>query len=700
MKKILSFAAMMLLVTASASAYSFKSGNLCYNIVSGTNTVRVTYEKWATPSYNNLSGAITVPQTVKNGGKTYTVVGLETNTFSGCPITSVSLPPTVNSIGSSAFDQCSSLTSVNIPDGVTVIREYCFNCCRSLKSIVIPNSVTKLEDFAFRYCDLLESVTMSDNVTSFGMDAFLSCISLRSIRIPAVTTNIGQTAFSSPSLEEIITEIQDPSKVSINYWAFMTTNKETCRLIVPQGKIEAYRNADVWNQFVNIIDSQYPDPNPNPTWNRYDANGVGYAFEFGGNGFSSTEGASSLCDNDASTRFIGRPAGCWCVIQASKEVAVSEYTLVTANESRQNYGLVPRSWRLQGSNDFENWTDIDVRKDYPMPFMDQTEVVIPVKSTKKYRYFRFMVDSGSAGDVQLSEVWINKQNHVWRAGEKVDPGCGKEGMQIYQCPDCHAYKYELIEPTGYHNFYSGVCAGCGIEFGQERLIYNAQDLTHYVKALHQYRGSDQTWPSAPEGWNNVSFNDQEWIDLPLPTASPNHSQGPFESLHYNSNWYGEYNSYLMRFPVYLSRITNGAEFTFRYVHDDNMKVYVNGQEVINLEGWSSTPSGCTWASCSSTSTIPASAFKVGKNIVAVYMQQNYGGSYFDCELTASGVTVGSAQQGDVNGDGKVNVSDVSALINMIMGITAMDQSAADVNGDGRVNVSDVSALINIILGIQ
>lgn len=56
--------------------------------------------------------------------------------------------------------------------------------------------------------------------------------------------------------------------------------------------------------------------------------------------------------------------------------------------------------------------------------------------------------------------------------------------------------------------------------------------------------------------------------------------------------------------------------------------------------------------------------------------------------------------GDVNGDGRVNVSDVSALINMILGITPMDQTTGDVNGDGRVNVSDVSALINIILGIQ
>ncbi len=53
--------------------------------------------------------------------------------------------------------------------------------------------------------------------------------------------------------------------------------------------------------------------------------------------------------------------------------------------------------------------------------------------------------------------------------------------------------------------------------------------------------------------------------------------------------------------------------------------------------------------------------------------------------------------GDVNGDGRINVSDVAALINMILGLETMNQSSADVNGDGKVNVSDVSALINIIL---
>ena len=56
-------------------------------------------------------------------------------------------------------------------------------------------------------------------------------------------------------------------------------------------------------------------------------------------------------------------------------------------------------------------------------------------------------------------------------------------------------------------------------------------------------------------------------------------------------------------------------------------------------------------------------------------------------------------QGDVDRNGKVNVSDVTALINMILGVTTMDMEAADVDGNGKVNVSDVTALINIILGI-
>lgn len=55
--------------------------------------------------------------------------------------------------------------------------------------------------------------------------------------------------------------------------------------------------------------------------------------------------------------------------------------------------------------------------------------------------------------------------------------------------------------------------------------------------------------------------------------------------------------------------------------------------------------------------------------------------------------------GDVNNDGKVDVSDVTELVNMILGIIETNVSCADIDGNGDVNVSDVTALVNIILNM-
>jgi len=55
------------------------------------------------------------------------------------------------------------------------------------------------------------------------------------------------------------------------------------------------------------------------------------------------------------------------------------------------------------------------------------------------------------------------------------------------------------------------------------------------------------------------------------------------------------------------------------------------------------------------------------------------------------------KQGDVNGDDQVNISDVTSLVNIILG-KASKSDGSDVNGDGQVNISDVTTLVNIILG--
>lgn len=52
--------------------------------------------------------------------------------------------------------------------------------------------------------------------------------------------------------------------------------------------------------------------------------------------------------------------------------------------------------------------------------------------------------------------------------------------------------------------------------------------------------------------------------------------------------------------------------------------------------------------------------------------------------------------GDVNMDGTVNITDVTALINMLL-TGNITTPSADVNGDDKVNITDVTALINMLL---
>ena len=55
--------------------------------------------------------------------------------------------------------------------------------------------------------------------------------------------------------------------------------------------------------------------------------------------------------------------------------------------------------------------------------------------------------------------------------------------------------------------------------------------------------------------------------------------------------------------------------------------------------------------------------------------------------------------GDVNGDGEVNIADVSMVIDIILSgdVEIEAGKAADVNNDGEINISDVNTLIDIIL---
>ena len=64
--------------------------------------------------------------------------------------------------------------------------------------------------------------------------------------------------------------------------------------------------------------------------------------------------------------------------------------------------------------------------------------------------------------------------------------------------------------------------------------------------------------------------------------------------------------------------------------------------------------------------------------------------YTKVELSSGAVAVG-----DINGDGSVDTTDVTALLNVLAGVFAKN-AACDVDGSGNVNIDDVTVLLNIL----
>ena len=129
---------------------------------------------------------------------------------------------------------------------------YCYYCddCYDENYYTSDNTIGSS---AFSDCTSLTNITIPNNITTIRDDSFRGCISLTSITIGNVVTSIGGYAFSDcTSLKEI--HIDNPVPQRINSRAFYGVNKKTCNLYVPKGSYNAYKNAPVWSEFVNIIE--------------------------------------------------------------------------------------------------------------------------------------------------------------------------------------------------------------------------------------------------------------------------------------------------------------------------------------------------------------------------------------------------------------------------------------------------------------
>ena len=192
------------------SCYDFKDGGIYYKILSES-TVGVTKEYKDTRHYNYwmgdvlcsfgneypcYSGSITVPATVNNNGKTYTVTAIVDEAFMNDNVTSVTLPSTITEIGNYAFAN-SEIQGLTLPNALTTIGTGAFTGCAYITDVNIPASVTTLGDYAYSRCETLNNVAINGSLSAIGKYSFSSCQNLTQVTIPATVTSIGANAFYS-----------------------------------------------------------------------------------------------------------------------------------------------------------------------------------------------------------------------------------------------------------------------------------------------------------------------------------------------------------------------------------------------------------------------------------------------------------------------------------------------------------------------
>lgn len=136
-------------------------------------------------------------------------------------------------------------------------------------------------------------------------------------------------------------------------------------------------------------------------------------------------------------------------------------------------------------------------------------------------------------------------------------------------------------------------------------------------------------------WTKAEYDDSQWLALPMPIGNVGYMK------EVKTEWPGEENTNLwVRRNFIIDELDATAKYTLKVCHDDCYRTYVNGYLVDEASDWTEGKNPVSI-------NIPIYYLRNGKNVIATYIQQNWGGRFYDCGMT---VEPGFYEPSDLDAD--------------------------------------------------